>query len=117
MPVVKSAYCSYAVVPAFLAGIACGPPPPTIPSLTPLQAQELLNQNNKAQDWMRFIRNQGGACEYSIDLPDQSAHPDSIDIDHAVTCGGRPSPKQFNASVSFAYDKAAGRWVITRFSS
>jgi hypothetical protein len=117
MPIVNSTYRSFAATLAFLAAIACGPPPPTIPSLTPLQAQELLNQNNKARDWMRFIQNQGGSCQYSIDLPDQSAHPSSIDINHAVTCGGRPAPKMFNASVSFAYDKAAGRWVITRFSS
>jgi hypothetical protein len=117
MPIVNNTYGSFAVIAALLAGAACGPPPPTIPSLTPLQAQELLNQNNKAQDWMRFIRNQGGQCQYSIDLPDQSAHPSTIDISHAVTCGGRPAPEMFNAAVSFGYDKAAGRWVITRFSS
>jgi hypothetical protein len=117
MPIVNSTSRSSVIVVALLAGIACGPPPPTIPSLTPLQAQELLNQNNKAQDWMKFIQNQGGSCQYSIDLPDQSAHPPTIDINHAVTCGGRPAPTMFNASVSFGYDKAAGRWVITRFSS
>jgi hypothetical protein len=117
MPVVINTYRSFALAVAFVAGTSCGPPPPTTPSLTPLQAQELLNQNNKAQDWMKFIQNQGGSCRYSIDLPDQSAHPATIDIDHAVTCGGRPAPKMFNASVSFGYDKAAGRWVITRFSS
>lgn len=113
----KSTYRCSVVILAFLAAAACGPPPPTIPSLTPLQAQELLNQNNKAQNWMKYIRSQGGACEYSVSLPDQSAHPDTIDIDHAVACGGRPAPKMYNASVSFAYDKSAGRWVITRFSS
>ena len=102
---------------ALLACAACSPPPPTIPSLTPLQAQELLNQNNKAQNWMKFIQNQGGSCQYTIDLPDQASHPDTIDIDHAVTCGGRPAPKMFDATVSFAYDKTAGRWVITRFAS
>lgn len=117
MPIVLNMYRSFALVAALVAGTSCSPPPPPIPSLTPLQAQELLDQNNKAQDWMRFIQSQGASCRYSIDLPDQSAHPTTIDIDHAVTCGGKPSPKMFNASVSFAYDKTAGRWVITRFSS
>jgi hypothetical protein len=107
----------FVAVTALLAGAACSPPPPTIPSLTPLQAQELLNQNNKAQNWMKFIQNQGGSCQYTIPLPDQASHPDTVDIDHAVTCGGRPAPKMFDATVSFGYDKAAGRWVITRFSS
>jgi hypothetical protein len=66
---------------------------------------------------MKFIQNQGGSCKYTINLPDQSGHPETIDVDHAVTCGGRPAPKMFDATVSFEYDKAAGRWLITRFIS
>ncbi|HEX4807804.1 MAG TPA: hypothetical protein VH325_02675 [Bryobacteraceae bacterium] len=108
----------FATLATLLIAAACGPPPPApIPSLTPLQAQELLNQDRKAQNWMKFITSQGGSCQYSIDLPDQSGHPSTIDINHVVTCGGRPAPKMFDATVSFAYDKAAGRWVITRFMS
>ena len=82
-----------------------------------MQARELLNDNGKAKDWMVYVKKQDASCEYSVDLPEQSSHPLSIDVQHAVLCGGRVAPRALDASVSFEYDKASGKWVITRFSS
>jgi hypothetical protein len=97
---------------------ACSaPPPPPIPSLTPHQAAELLHFNNKAENWMIYVRKQNPACTYKLDLPDQSAHPAEIDIDHVVSCGAAATPREYDASVVFVYDKAAAKWTITRFSS
>ncbi|MDQ2713136.1 MAG: hypothetical protein M3Y72_03285 [Acidobacteriota bacterium] len=94
-----------------------GPPKPTVPSLNPQEAAELLHYNNKAQDWLKYVRKQNAACDYRLDLPDQSTHPAEIDLDHIVLCGNRPSPKEFDASVVFNYDATQGKWVISRFAS
>ncbi len=94
-----------------------GPPKPAVPSLNPQEAAELLHYNNKAQDWIKYVRKQNAACDYRLDLPDQSAHPSEIDLDHIVLCGNRPSPKEFDASVVFNYDAAQGKWLISRFAS
>ncbi|MDQ2843444.1 MAG: hypothetical protein M3Y72_20865 [Acidobacteriota bacterium] len=88
-----------------------------IPSLNPEQASELLHYNNKAQDWLKYVRKQNTACDYKLDLPDQSNHPTSIDLDHIVVCGSRPSPKELDASVSFSWDPSQSKWVISRFAS
>jgi hypothetical protein len=99
-----------------LAGCGAPPPPPT-PSLNVGTAGALLHYNNRAQNWLKYVKKHDPTCEYRLDLPDQSSHPTSIDLDHIVWCGNRPGPKEFNASVQFVYDKAAQRWVILRFSS
>jgi hypothetical protein len=104
-------------VAALICLAACGPPKPTIPALNPEQAASLLHYNNKAVNWMIYVRKNDPSCRYTLDLPDQTSHPTQIDLDHIVTCGGRPSPIQFNASVSFAYDPGQHRWVVKRFSS
>ena len=96
---------------------ACSPPKPTVPSLTPQEAGELLHYNSRAETWLTHVKKQDATCEYRLDLPDQLNHPTELDLDHIVYCGGRPSPKEYDASVSFAYDKDAQKWVITRFSS
>ena len=96
---------------------ACTPPKPPVPSLTPGGAAELLHYNPKAETWMVHVKKQDPSCEYRLDLPDQSSHPTQIDVDHIVYCRNRPSPKEFDASVSFAYDKDKQQWVILRFSS
>ncbi len=96
---------------------ACGPPKRDVPALTPQNAAELLHYNNKAEDWMKYVKKQNPSCEYRLDLPDQTSQPTSIDLSHIVICGNQPSPKEFDATVSFAYDKDQQRWVITRFSS
>ena len=107
------------------AGILCmlflaacsAPPKPTTPALTPQEAAELLHYNNKAETWITYVKRQNASCEYKLDLPAQNTHPTAIDLDHIVSCGDRPSPKEFDASVSFAYDKDTQKWLITRFSS
>lgn len=95
---------------------ACSPPKPRVPSLTPQEANELLHYNPKAETWMIHLKKQSPGCEYRLDLPDQTSQPTTIDLDHIVYCGNRPSPKEFDAAVSFAYDPQAQKWVITRFS-
>ncbi len=96
---------------------ACSAPKPTTPSLTPEEASELLHYNNKAEAWITYVKKQDASCDYRLDLPDQASRPTDIDLDHIVFCGNRPSPKEFDASVSFGYDKDTQKWVITRFSS
>ncbi len=96
---------------------ACTPPKPTTPALTPGEAEQLVHYSAKAQTWITYVKKQNAACDYKLDLPDQTSQPTSIDLDHIVLCGNRPSPREFDASVSFAYDKDAQKWVITRFSS
>ncbi len=108
----------FALLSALL--VSCGPAPhkkADIPMLNPQEAGALLHYNNKAQDWMKYVRRQNPACEYHLELPDQTNHPTTIDLAHIVLCGSRPSPKEFDATVSFEYDATQGKWVITRFAS
>jgi hypothetical protein len=104
------------VVPCALL-IACGPPKPTTPPLTPGTAAALLQTYPKAQTWLSNVKKENASCDYKLDIPDQSSHPTALDFEHIVVCGGRPSPKALDASVSFAYDPKIGHWVITRFLS
>ncbi|MFL6352215.1 MAG: hypothetical protein ACJ74Z_10245 [Bryobacteraceae bacterium] len=96
---------------------ACSPPPPPTPSLTPQNAAGLLHYNNRAENWLKFVKKRDPSCGYKLEIPDQSSHPSAIDLDHIVWCANRPAPKELDASVQFVYDKAAQRWVILRFSS
>jgi hypothetical protein len=100
-----------------LGAVACSPPKPSTPSLTPQNAAELLHYNNRAQTWIKYVKRNNPTCDYRLDLPDQTSHPTQIDLDHIVRCGNSPSPKEFDASVSFAFDKDQQRWVLTRFRS
>ena len=88
-----------------------------MPALTPETAATLVRNYTKAENWITYVKKQNATCEYRLDLPDQVSQPTSIDLDHIVSCGGRPSPKEFDASVSFEYDKAAQKWVVSRFAS
>src|SRR4051812_35338389 len=97
--------------------MSCGKPKPQVPSLTPQQAAALLQFDNKAHNWMDFVKRNNTGCEYKLDLPDQANQPEEIDLDHIVSCGSRPAPKEFDASVVFVYDKAQQRWMVKRFSS
>jgi hypothetical protein len=97
---------------------ACsGPKKPDVPSLNQHIASELLHFDHKADAWLTYVKKQNATCRYQVDLPDQSSHPTEIDIDHLVTCGGRPAPKEFDASVTFIYDAATQQWRVGRFSS
>lgn len=103
---------------ACLAFLGCGAPPkPAVPALTPETAMSLLRFNPKAQTWLIYVKKQNPTCDYSLELPDQASQPTSLDLKHIVSCGGRPSPMELDASVSFEYDKNAQKWIITRFSS
>ena len=104
------------IVAGVLVLAACSPPKPRVPSLTPEGANALLHYNPKAETWMIHIKRQDPTCEYRLDLPDQTSQPTTIDLDHIVYCNNRPSPKELDAMVSFAYDPQAQKWVITRFS-
>jgi hypothetical protein len=97
--------------------ISCSKPKPEVPSLTPEQAHEMLLVDNKAHNWMEFVKKNNTGCEYKLDLPSQYNQPTEIDLDHIVWCNGRPSPKEFDASVVFVYDTAQQHWVVMRFSS
>jgi hypothetical protein len=96
---------------------ACSTPKPDVPSLTPQAASAMLQFDNKAHNWIQYVKGKNPGCDYSLDLPDQANHPTEIDLDHIISCGGRPAPKEFDASVVFVYDKAAQRWIVSRFSS
>jgi hypothetical protein len=117
---VKRLACTISPLPlAILVGCSSTPPKPTTPPITLQNATQLLNRNPRADNWLKYVQRnyRQAACEYKLELPDQTNHPTEIDLDHIVWCGNRPSPKEFDASVSFEYDKAAGYWVIKRFSS
>lgn len=97
---------------------SCGSAPkPAVPALTPENAAAMLRNYPKAQTWITYVKRHNPACDYRLDLPDQSAQPTTIDLDHIVVCGASASPKEFDASVSFEYDKTAQHWVISRFAS
>ena len=96
--------------------VACSPPPPSIPSLSPVTAMQLLRDDSKAKGWLTYVQKQTTTCDYSLDLPDQSSHPSTIDLDHIVKCGNAQSPKALDASVSFEYDRATQQWKVSRFS-
>ncbi len=113
---VKKTICLAAAM-LLTACTATPPPTPPIPSLNPQQAAELLHFSTKAENWLKYVKKQNPACGYKLDLPDQSAHPAEIDIDHVVSCGGATTAREFDASVVFVYDKAAGKWMLSRFSS
>jgi hypothetical protein len=119
MPGVKKAlYFATAVTGVITACISCtAPPKPTVPALTPETAASLLQNSAKAQTWITYVKRQNPACGYELDIPDQSAHPTTIDLDHIVRCGGAPSPKEFDATASFSFDKDMQKWIVSRFSS
>jgi hypothetical protein len=102
----------------FLFLVGCGAPPKSnIPSLNPEQAASLLHYDNKASNWLRYVKKHNPACDYRLELPDQSAHPTEIDLHHIMWCNNQPSPREYDASVIFVYDKNAQRWTVGRFAS
>lgn len=105
------------VLLSFVVACSAPPPKPRTPALTPEIAASLLHYNSRAETWLLHVRKNDASCGYRLDLPDQSSNPTEIDLSHIVVCGNRPAPKEFDASVSFAYDKNQQRWVVTRFAS
>jgi hypothetical protein len=100
----------------FLTACSSDPPKPQIPALTPDVANQALHYNSKAEGWIAHAKKQDPSCTYQLDIPDQSSHPSQLDFTHIVKCGGRVSPLELDASVSFEYDKDAQHWTIMRFS-
>lgn len=93
------------------------PPKPTTPALTPELAAQLLNYDDRAQTFIAHVKQQNPGCEFSMTLPDQVPPLTQIDLGHIVQCQGRPAPLEFDASATFVYDAAAGKWTLKRFSS
>ena len=106
----------FALFAALLAG-ACSSPPPSHPGLSPQAAQQLLRYNQRAVNHLKFVQHENPSCQYVLNLPDQSGHPDSVEVDHIVSCGGRTDFKAYDASVEFEWNKATGQWEISHFGS
>lgn len=106
-----------AIPTLLLAACSSAPKKPQVPALTPEAAHGLLQFDNRAHGWIEYVKRHNTACEYEINLPDQSNQPAEIDLDHIVWCSGQPGPKEFDASVVFVYDPDQGKWTIKRFSS
>lgn len=100
-----------------LASACSAPKKEDVPSLTPQAAAALLQLNPKSKNWLTRVKRENPVCEYRIELPDQSAHPTTIDVARIIMCGTQPAPRSLDATVTYTYDKAAGHWVISRFSS
>jgi hypothetical protein len=96
---------------------SCSDPKPTTPALTPELAAQLLNFDERAQTFMARVKKQNPGCEFVLRLPDQVPPLTQIDIGHIVLCQGNPAPLEFDASATFVYDAASGKWTLKRFSS
>jgi hypothetical protein len=84
--------------------------------LNPEQAYALLNFDPKAANWLTHVRQTNPACGWHLELPDQASQPTEIDASKIIWCGSAPAPREFSASAVFTYDKAGGRWNLSRFS-
>ena len=115
MPAVRMRFYFAALAAAITTG--CGSAPPSHPPLSPQVAQQLLRYNTRAANHLKFVQHENPACEYVLQLPDQSPHQDSIEVDHIVSCGGRTDLKAYDASVEYTWNKATGTWEITHFGS
>lgn len=102
---------------AILTSACGGPPKPSVPALNPEQANALLQFDPRAQNWLTNVRLKNPGCAYHVELPDQAAQPTEIDLDDIMWCGAAPAPREWRASAVFTYDKQAGKWTLSRFSS
>lgn len=96
---------------------ACSSPPPQHPPLSPTVAQQLLRYNTRAANHLKYIQSQDRSCVYQVNLPDQSSHPKTVEVNHIAFCSGRNDLKQFDARVEFEWNQAAGKWEISYFGS
>jgi hypothetical protein len=94
-----------------------GPPKPTTPALTPENAAQLLNFDERAQRFIVGVKIKNPNCEFRLILPDQVPPLTQIDLEHIVMCSNRPAPLEFDAGATFIYDPAVGKWKLKRFSS
>jgi hypothetical protein len=100
-----------------LFAVACTPPPDPTPALTPENAVALLNNSNKAKEWMTFAQKHDSTCQWRLELPEQANHPVEIDANHIMYCRVTPNPRELDASAQFTFDKAEKRWTLTDFRS
>jgi hypothetical protein len=105
------------LVAALAFGSACSSPRPSHPALSPTVAQQLLRYNTRAANHLKYIQSQDRSCVYQLTLPDQSNHPDSVEVDHIAFCSGRSDLKQFDARVEFQWNKAEHKWELVHFGS
>lgn len=96
---------------------ACSRPRPSHPALSPTIAQQLLRYNTRAANHLKYIQSQDRTCVYELQLPDQSNHPDSVEVDHIAFCSGRNDLKQFDARVEFQWNKTENKWEIAHFGN
>jgi hypothetical protein len=96
---------------------SCSPPKPTTPALTPENAAQLLNFDERAQNFITRVKTKNPYCEFRLTLPDQVPPLTQIDLQHIVLCANRPAPLEFDASATFIYDPDSGKWKLSRFSS
>jgi hypothetical protein len=97
--------------------VACGPPPQVTPALTPENAVALLQSDNKAKAWMIYARKQDSTCQWQMEISDQSNHPVEVEVAHIMNCRVTTSPRALDASATFTFNKAEGRWELTQFRS
>jgi hypothetical protein len=96
---------------------ACGPPPEVTPALTPENAFALLENDNKAKDWMTYARKQDSTCAWKMEIPDQSSHPIEVEVAHIMNCRVTTSPRALDARATFTFNKREKRWELSQFSS
>jgi hypothetical protein len=105
-------------LPLVMMAASCTAPRTEHASLTPLTAAQLLRNDTPAQNRMKEIQRQDRTCEYKLEVPpDQKAHPDWVQVDHVVTCGGNTHPAAYDASIEFQFNKQTKEWEITRLGS
>lgn len=100
-----------------LLAASCSPPEERTPALTPENAVALLQAHGRAKDWITYAQKQDSTCEWHLELPDQSAHPVEIDVDHIIQCRVTRNPRELDASVQFTFDRVEKRWTISAFRS
>ena len=105
------------VLVSFALLFSCKPNKPTTPALTPELAAQLLNFDERAQNFIARVKRQNPNCDFRLTLPDQVPPMTQIDLGHIVLCANRPAPLEFDASATFVYDPAAQKWMLKRFSS
>jgi hypothetical protein len=104
-------------VVAVVFAVACSTPPEAAPALTPENAVALLNNSNKAKDWLAYAQKHDSSCQWRVTLPEQASHPTEIDADHVMWCRVTTNPRELDASAVFTFDKIEKRWKLTDFRS
>ncbi len=106
-----------AVALSALVSCTSEPEKPKTPALTPENAAQLLNFDERAQRFISRVKTKNPYCEFRLTLPDQVPPLTQIDLEHIVLCSNRPAPLEFDASATFLYDPLTAKWILKRFSS